>query len=143
MRISYPVAPGDFSNAGKDYSTIKSLLKQLNISAKDVKRMVVAIYEAEVNMVAHSYGGQIVCTLEADKAIVEAIDTGPGIPDIDLAMTEGWSTATPEVREMGFGAGMGLPNIKKHTDDLAIETGKDRPTHINMLFRLEGATDGS
>lgn len=138
MRLSYQVMAGDFANAGKVSSTIKTLLKQLNIHAVDIKRIIVAVYEAEVNMVAHSFGGEIVCEIEADQACIQAIDTGPGIPDLDLAMTEGWSTASPEIREMGFGAGMGLPNIKKNTDELRIETAAESHTAITMRFRYRG-----
>ena len=138
MRLTYVVTPVDFANSCKISSSVKSLLKQLNIPPGDIKRIIVALYEAEVNMVAHSYGGEITCDIEAEQALVEALDVGPGIPDVGLAMTEGWSTATSEIRELGFGAGMGLPNIKKHTDELEIVSGKDSPTKISMKFYYRG-----
>ncbi|MHC1693033.1 MAG: ATP-binding protein [Sphaerochaetaceae bacterium] len=137
MHLSYQVHSGDFSNAGSVSSTIKTILKQLNVSTNDIKRIVVALYEAEVNVVAHSYGGQILCDIEPEQAVIQVIDTGPGIPDLDLAMTEGWSTASAKIREMGFGAGMGLPNIKKNTDRLSIKTAAGEHTHIQMVFTLK------
>jgi anti-sigma regulatory factor (Ser/Thr protein kinase) len=140
MHVSYEVKAGDFSNAGNVSSTVKSLMKQLGIAPQDVKRIIVALYEAEVNVVAHSYGGTISCEIDPETVDVVVADTGPGIPNLDLAMTEGYSTATPEVREMGFGAGMGLSNIRKNADTLTIDTGANQPTNIYMHFSLvEGA----
>lgn len=136
MQVSYEVKAGDFSRAGHVSSTVKGLMKQLAISPVLIKRIIVALYEAEVNVVAHSYGGTITCEVEPESVDILVCDTGPGIPDLDLAMTEGWSTATPEVREMGFGAGMGLANIRKNTDRLAIDTGAGKPTSIHMSFDL-------
>ena len=136
MQVSYEVKAGDFSRAGHVSSTVKGLMKQLALSPVLIKRIIVALYEAEVNVVAHSYGGTIACTIEPDTVAIEVRDTGPGIPDLELAMTEGYSTATPEVREMGFGAGMGLSNIRKNADTLHIDTGADQPTVITMQFSL-------
>ena len=136
MHVSYEVKAGDFSNAGNVSSTVKGLMKQLGLPPSDTKRIIVALYEAEVNVVAHSFGGHISCDIEAESVSIEVADTGPGIPDLELAMTEGWSTATAEVREMGFGAGMGLSNIRKNADDLHIDTGENRGTTITMLFSL-------
>ena len=136
MHVAYHVRAGDFSSAGKVSSAVKGLLKQLNLDPKHVKRIIVALYEAEVNVVAHSFGGEIACEIEPGKVLVIVSDTGPGIPDLELAMTEGWSTATAEVREMGFGAGMGLSNIRKNTDELSIDTGAGKPTVITMGFLL-------
>lgn len=137
MHVSYEVQPGDFTNAGNVSSAVKGILKQLSIDPVHIKRIIVALYEAEVNVVAHSYGGQIVCEIEPDAVDISVKDTGPGIPDLELAMTEGWSTASPEVREMGFGAGMGLSNIRKNADSLSIDTGPDQPTSITMGFSLQ------
>lgn len=136
MHVSYEVQSGDFTNAGNVSSAVKGILKQLSIDPVHIKRIIVALYEAEVNVVAHSYGGQIVCEIEPDAVDISVNDTGPGIPDLELAMTEGWSTATPEVREMGFGAGMGLSNIRKNADSLTIDTGPNQPTIITMGFIL-------
>jgi anti-sigma regulatory factor (Ser/Thr protein kinase) len=137
MHVSYAVQAGDFSNAGNVSSTVKGLLKQLNIDPAHTKRIIVALYEAEVNVVAHSFGGEITCEIEPNIVHITVSDRGPGIPNLELAMTEGWSTATPEVREMGFGAGMGLSNIRKNADKLRIDTGADRPTSIFMQFFLD------
>lgn len=138
MHVTYPVRAGDFSNAGKVSSTIKKILKQLSLNPKHIKRIIVALYEAEVNVVAHSFGGEIECLIEPEKVVINVRDTGPGIADLELAMTEGWSTATQEVREMGFGAGMGLSNIRKNSDELSIETGAGKPTLITLGFFLTG-----
>ena len=120
MHLEYQVYEADFVNAGAASSAIKKTLKQLNVSPQIIKRVVVALYEAEVNAIAHAYGGTIYADIEPDKIIVKVVDTGPGIPDIDWAMQEGNSTASPEVRNMGFGAGMGLPNIQKNVDRLNV-----------------------
>lgn len=142
MEVTFEVASGDFSNAGKVSSTIKSMLKQVAIDASLIKRIIVALYEAEVNVVAHSYGGTIRCWIESHEILIIVSDRGPGIPDLSLAMTEGYSTATPEVREMGFGAGMGLSNIRKNTDVLDIKTAEASPTIISMKFFIgENRTD--
>jgi anti-sigma regulatory factor (Ser/Thr protein kinase) len=97
-------------------------LKQLNIDAKSIKRVVVAIYEAEVNVAAHAWEGIVKATIGENDIIIVISDRGPGIENIELAMQPGFSTASKEVREMGFGAGMGLSNIKKNTDELNIES---------------------
>ncbi|MFA5570316.1 MAG: ATP-binding protein [Sphaerochaetaceae bacterium] len=136
MQLEYQVNSGDFANAGKVSSEIKKILKQLSFSTSHIKRIVVALYEAEVNVVAHSYGGSVSCHIAPDKVRLDVIDTGPGIADVELAMTEGWSTATQEVREMGFGAGMGLSNIKKNCDYMSIDSGKDKPTHMTLIFEV-------
>ncbi len=137
MHVTYEVASGDFSNAGKVSSSIKLILKQLNVNPTDIKRIIVALYEAEVNVVAHSFGGEIICDIEPGQAFIQVVDTGPGIPNLELAMTEGWSTASPYVREMGFGAGMGLSNIRKNTDELSIQTSAGTHTHILMRFTIK------
>ena len=120
MYLEYTLIEGDFVNAGSASSSIKKTLKQLNVDMGIIKRVVVALYEAEVNAIAHAYGGVIKADIEADKITLKVIDKGPGIPDIAWAMVEGNSTASPAVRDMGFGAGMGLPNIKKNVDTLLV-----------------------
>jgi len=122
MKLEFNIASGDFSKAGKASSQIKKVLKQLQIDPKVIKRIVVAIYEAEVNVVAHSVGGKLFAEINGTGINILIKDNGPGIEDIDKAMEEGFSTATKEVRNMGFGAGMGLPNIKKNTDVFKIES---------------------
>ena len=132
MHLEYQVYEADFVNAGAASSAIKKTLKQLNISPQIVKRVVVALYEAEVNAIAHAYGGTIYADIEPDKIVVKVVDTGPGIPDIDWAMQEGHSTASPEVRNMGFGAGMGLPNIQKNVDKLNVSSTVGVGTTVEM-----------
>ena len=132
MHFEYQVYEADFVNAGAASSAIKKTLKQLNINPSIIKRVVVALYEAEVNAIAHAYGGTIYADIESDKITVKIVDTGPGIPDIDWAMQDGNSTASPEVRDMGFGAGMGLPNIKKNVDKLNVSSTVGVGTTVEM-----------
>lgn len=122
LELEFKIAGGDFSNAGKASSQIKKVLKQLNIDAKSIKRIVVAVYEAEVNVAAHAWQGLVKAAIGENDIIIVVSDRGPGIENIELAMQPGFSTASKEVREMGFGAGMGLSNIKKNTDELNIES---------------------
>ena len=132
MHLEYQVYEADFVNAGAASSAIKKTLKQLNVSPQIVKRVVVALYEAEVNAIAHAYGCTIYADIEPDKITLKVVDTGPGIPDIDWAMQEGNSTASPEVRNMGFGAGMGLPNIQKNVDKLNVTSTVGVGTTVEM-----------
>lgn len=132
MHQEYSLIEGDFINAGTASSSVKKTLKQLNVSPPIIKRVVVALYEAEVNAIAHAYGGKVLVDIDADKIRVVVEDNGPGIPDIAQAMQEGYSTARPEVRDMGFGAGMGLPNIQKNVDRLNINSVVDVGTTVEM-----------
>lgn len=141
MRFQFELEGGNFSKAGFASSQIKKVLKQLAIDSRVIKRVVVALYEAEVNIVAHAWRGTVIADVEADKITLELKDEGPGIPDISQAMQEGYSTASPAVREMGFGAGMGLPNMKKNVDELTIESHVNEGTTVRMItwFNKEGA----
>lgn len=136
MHFEYQVYEADFVNAGSASSAIKKTLKQLNINPAIVKRVVVALYEAEVNAIAHAYGGTIFADIDPDKITMRVVDTGPGIPDIEWAMKEGNSTASPEVRDMGFGAGMGLPNIKKNVDKLSVTSKVGVGTTVEMTVNF-------
>lgn len=122
MKLEFDIASGNFSKAGRASSRIKKMLKQLQVDPKVIKRIVVAIYEAEVNVVAHSVGGKMLAEIDGTGITVVVQDNGPGIEDIEKAMQEGYSTATKAVRNMGFGAGMGLPNINRNTDEFTIES---------------------
>lgn len=133
MNLSYNIEGGDFSKAGYASSEVKKMLKQLNIAPKTIRNIVISLYEAEVNIVAHAYKGTIEIKIDDKKITTCMKDEGPGIPDIGKAMQEGFSTASKKVREMGFGAGMGLPNIKKHTDILNIESNIDKGTQLTMV----------
>ncbi len=136
MQLEFKVMGGDFANAGYASSEIKKVLKQINIDPKIIKKVVVALYEAEVNICAHAYAGKVSVEITPEKISVEVSDKGPGIPDIELAMQEGFSTASPAVREMGFGAGMGLPNIKKNTDFLDIQSTVGKGTTLKFINYL-------
>lgn len=136
MELKYEVEAGDFSKAGNASSAVKKVLKQLNVDPKVVKRIVVALFEGEVNIVAHSHGGVISVDINPERIHIKLEDVGPGIPDIDLAMTAGFSTASAQVREMGFGAGMGLPNMKKNADDLKISSKVGKGTIVELITNL-------
>jgi anti-sigma regulatory factor (Ser/Thr protein kinase) len=122
MILEYHIDGGDFVNAGKASSAVKGVLKQLDVPAPRIKRVVIALYEAEVNVAAHAHKGHIKAEIESDRIRITVTDRGPGIEDIEKAMEEGFSTASKEVREMGFGAGMGLPNIKRNSDEMKLES---------------------
>lgn len=128
MKLEFDISGGDFASAGKASSRIKKVLKQLQVDPRTIKRIVVAVYEAEVNIVAHSVGGKLTVQISGDSIWVEANDKGPGIENVEQAMQSGFSTASKKVREMGFGAGMGLPNIKKNTDEFTIESQEGKGT---------------
>jgi anti-sigma regulatory factor (Ser/Thr protein kinase) len=132
MRLEYNVEGGDFTLAGNASSQVKKALKQLGVDSAVIKRVVVALYEAEVNIVAHAYRGVITADIDGGGIKLTLQDEGPGIPDINLAMTRGFSTASPEVREMGFGAGMGLPNISDNADKFTIDTEVGKGTTLNI-----------
>lgn len=136
MLFRYELEGGNFSKAGYASSEIKKTLKQLSVDPKVIKRIVVALYEAEVNVVAHAWRGEVVADVEAEQITLTLQDEGPGIADIPLAMQAGYSTASPAVREMGFGAGMGLPNMKKNVDELFIESSVGVGTTIRMITRF-------
>jgi len=136
MDFKFDIEGGNFSKAGTASSDVKKILKKLNVDPKLIKRIVVSIYEAEVNVVAHAYEGEMNVSISPEKIIVRIVDKGPGIPDIDLAMQKGYSTASPQVREMGFGAGMGLPNIKKNTNELNIKSEVGVGTEVELINYL-------
>ena len=133
MHFEYQVEGGNFSKAGYPSSQVKKTLKQLNVDGNVIKRTVVALYEAEVNIVAHAFKGVIAVDIDTEKIIIKLTDEGPGIPDIKKAMEIGYSTATPEVREMGFGAGMGLSNMNSNADKLTITSQVGKGTNVEIL----------
>jgi anti-sigma regulatory factor (Ser/Thr protein kinase) len=133
VKLTFTIQGGDFTNAGHPSSEVKKVLKQLDIDGKTIKNIVIALYEAEVNVVAHAWKGTVTVEIDENKITMLVEDEGPGIPDIELAMQAGYSTASKKVREMGFGAGMGLPNIKKNTDELVIESEVDKGTKVKMI----------
>lgn len=136
MHFEFEVEGGNFVKAGTASSQLKKILKQLNVDPKIIKRIVVALYEAEVNIVAHAYHGIIYIDIDTEKIAIKLDDEGPGIHDIELAMQQGYSTASPAVREMGFGAGMGLPNIKNNVDELKVSSEVGKGTIVEMVTYL-------
>ncbi len=122
VKLHYDVNAYDFTCAGEASGKLKRSLKDLGFDASLVRNVAIAVYEAEINMVIHAEGGAIDATITPECITVVLADKGPGIPDVELAMKEGYSTAPENVRSLGFGAGMGLPNIKKYTDEMTIDT---------------------
>jgi serine/threonine-protein kinase RsbT len=135
VKLRFEVGGDDFSLAGKASTELKRKLGQLGVSPEHVRRAAVAMYEAEINMVIHAGGGVAEADIEPDSVSMVLTDYGPGIPDLELAMTEGWSTAPERFRELGFGAGMGLPNIKRNVDELSVETAPGKGTRVAMVVR--------
>jgi anti-sigma regulatory factor (Ser/Thr protein kinase) len=136
MSFEYRVTGGDFTHAGYASSQVKKMLKQLGVDSTVIKRVVVCLYEAEVNIVAHAWDGIINVELDTDTIFMKLTDNGPGIADIDQAMQKGFSTASPEVREMGFGAGMGLPNISANADIFVIGSEPGVGTTLQITINL-------
>lgn len=137
MHFEFDIEGGDFSKAGFASSQLKRILKQLVTDHKVVKKTVVALYEAEVNVVAHAYSGKVIIDIDTDKIQIKVNDKGPGIEDIEQAMEEGYSTASEQVREMGFGAGMGLANIKNNSDEFNITSEVGVGTQLEIIAYLE------
>ena len=137
MLKHYEISGTDFANAGGASSDFKSVLKKLGAPNPIIRKVSIAMYEAEINTVIHGHGG--VCDAEVlpDRIIITFSDEGPGIPDIDKAMQAGYSTASDEIRNLGFGAGMGLPNIKSYTDDMQIISEQGKGTTVILTINLQ------
>lgn len=136
MRLEYRVTGGDFQAAGEAAAKIKRALRQVGIDAETARRVAIVAYEAEMNIVIHAFRGTVGVDISPETVHVRAEDEGPGIPDIPLAMQEGYSTASEKVREMGFGAGLGLPNMKRYSDEFSIESAVGRGTSVSMVINL-------
>ena len=134
--LNYEISPDDFTRAGEASSDVKGKLKQLGISPEAVRKVAIAMYEGEINMVIHAKGGGITVEITPVQIKMILADVGPGIPDVEKAMKAGYSTAPDEVRNLGFGAGMGLPNMKKYTDEMDIDTVIGVGTTITMVVKL-------
>ncbi|MBE3100834.1 MAG: anti-sigma regulatory factor [Firmicutes bacterium] len=130
------IEAGDFTSAGEVSGKIKKLLKQLGVDANIVRRTAIACYEAELNLVIHSLGGQIIFIVKPKEINIITEDIGPGIPDVELAMTEGYSTASEKARELGFGAGMGLSNIKRCADKIEIQSKVGQGTRMKAVIMI-------
>lgn len=132
ITFHYTVPGDDFTRAGEASSSIKKALKQIGVPPESIRRVAISVYEGEINMVIHANGGNITIDVTSDDIAMTLTDTGPGIADISLAMREGWSTAPDNVRSLGFGAGMGLPNMKKYTDEMTLESTVGVGTTVKM-----------
>ena len=137
IKLHYDVPGDDFTRAGEASGAVKRTLKQLGFSPDLIRRVSIAMYEAEINMVIHAGGGEIDVAVTDESVDMTLTDQGPGIPDIALAMSEGWSTAPDEVRSLGFGAGMGLPNMKKYSDEFDIQSTVGVGTTVKMLVNID------
>ena len=136
LTLHFTSSTEDFSQAGTASSAVKKVLKDLGFPNTVIRRVSIAMYEAEINMVIHANGGEITVTVTPEAITAVFADVGPGIPDIGLAMQEGWSTAPESVRDLGFGAGMGLPNIQKYTDRLDIQTAIGKGTTVTFTVNV-------
>lgn len=132
---SFEVHGGNFDKAGEVSTQIKAILKGIGIDSNIVRRVAIATFEAELNVVIHADEGKLEVTITLDDILITVADRGKGIDDIDQAMQEGFSTASDETREMGFGAGMGLPNIKKNSDEFDIESEVGKGTTLRISIR--------
>ncbi len=137
IHFNFTVPGDDFTRAGEVSSNVKRNLKTLGVEPHIIRRAAIALYEGEINMAIHADGGEITVNITDDGIEMLLSDTGPGIADIDKAMQEGFSTASAEVRNLGFGAGMGLPNMKKNVDEMDIKSTVGVGTNIRMYIKLD------
>ncbi len=134
IKQHYNISGSDFTRAGEASGKIKKTLKELGFSPDVVRNVAIAVYEGEINMVIHAGGGEIDVIINPEQIVCVLSDSGPGIADVSLAMKEGYSTAPDNVRALGFGAGMGLPNIKKYSSEMKIDTEPGVGTTITLRF---------
>jgi len=132
ITLNYDVDPDDFTRAGEASSSVKRKLKLMGVDPDTVRKVAISLYEGEINMVIHASGGTIEVIISSDDIEMVLKDNGPGIGDVELAMKAGYSTAPDKIRSLGFGAGMGLPNMKKYADDLKIESEVGVGTTVRM-----------
>lgn len=136
VRFHFVVDGEDFTSAGQASVQVKKNLRKLGISPETIRKISIAMYEGEINMVIHADGGEAEVLVYEDRIVMILTDRGPGIADVEKAMQEGYSTAPDNVRSLGFGAGMGLPNMKRYTDDMKIESVVGEGTTITMTVLL-------
>ena len=136
VRLEYDIDGDSFTSAGEASVKVKKSLRQMGFSPEVIRKVSVAMYEGEINMVIHAQGGKATVDVYDDRVVIVLADRGPGIPDIELAMQAGYSTAPDNIRSLGFGAGMGLPNMKKYTDDMKIESQIGIGTTITMVVNV-------
>lgn len=137
LNDTYTVKASEYESAGDASAAIKRKLKQLGVESAILRRVAVASYEVELNLIIHSLGGTLTMDMTPERIRLVSEDTGPGIADIALALKEGYSTAGEEARNLGFGAGMGLPNMKRNADDFKIESELGKGTRIEMIFNIQ------
>jgi len=136
IELKYEVSTEDFTRAGEASSDVKKKLRQMGVPPEAIRKVAIAMYEGEINMVIHANGGTADVFVLPDEITMVLRDQGPGIADVSLAMQEGFSTARDNIRSLGFGAGMGLPNMKKYTDTMEIETELGKGTKIIMKVKV-------
>ena len=136
LHLEYDVDGNNFVSAGKATEKVKSCLKSIGIRSEDVRRIAIAMYEGEINMVIHANGGKAYADIYVDKIVVRLEDTGNGIADVEQAMQPGFSTASESIRDLGFGAGMGLPNMKKYADEFYIQSTVGVGTKITLVVKF-------
>lgn len=138
LKLHYDVDGEDFTSAGEASTDVKRVLRRLGFDSDTMRRVAICMYEGEINLVIHGGGGVADVEVDENEIVIVLIDHGPGIPDVEQAMQEGWSTASQTVRELGFGAGMGLPNMKRYSDEIAIESTIGEGTTVTMKIRPAG-----
>lgn len=136
IKLSYTVPGDDFTRAGEASAHCKATLKKLGVDPAAIRRVAIALYEGEINLAIHAGGGNIDVTIGDENVTMHLYDKGPGIPDIPLAMSEGYSTAPDEIRSLGFGAGMGLPNMKKYSDEMTVFSTVGVGTTVTMVIHV-------
>lgn len=136
IKLRYDVDGSDFISCGKASEDVKRTLKSIGMPSDVIRKVSIAMYEGEVNMVIHAEGGVAEVEIFEDRIAIDLIDTGKGIADVEKAMQEGHSTATDAIRELGFGAGMGLPNMKKYSDDMQIDSIVGQGTTVHLVFNV-------
>ena len=136
LHLEYQVPGDDFTRAGEASGDVKHKLKKLGYEPDAIRRVAIAMYEGEINLVIHGGGGEAIIDVDPDRVDIALIDQGPGIADVEQAMQAGWSTAPDNVRALGFGAGMGLPNMKRYSDELSIETRPGQGTTVTMVIHI-------
>ena len=134
--LTYDISADDFTRAGEASSDVKRKLKQMGVDPEAIRKVAIAMYEGEINMVIHAKGGLITVEMTPQQIKMILADVGPGIPDVELAMQAGYSTAPDEIRSLGFGAGMGLPNMEKYSDEMEIDTRLGEGTTITMIVKI-------
>ena len=136
LHLSYEVVAGDMGHAGEASSAVKQTLRKMGFDSNTIRRVSVCMYEGEINMVIHANGGVAEVEVGLEDITIRLKDTGPGIPDVEKAMQEGFSTAGEHARNLGFGAGMGLPNMKKYSDEMTVESTIGVGTIVTMVVRV-------